>query len=84
MWGHLFCGVNTNIVTGVDATPGSSNDALFLRPLVADTARHFNIAEVSVDGAYLSRGNLRAVQAVGVIPYMSVKTNSVGRWGHHK
>jgi transposase len=81
---HLMCGVKTNIVTSVDVTPTDSADALFLAPFVQTTARNFDVDEVSGDKAYLSKKNLRAVQAVGGTAYIPFKVNSVGHQGHHK
>ena len=81
---HIFTGVQTNIVTTADATPGHSNDAPYLPSFVVATARNFNVEEVSVDKAYLSKRNLRAVVAVGAVPYIPFKTNSVGHQGDHR
>ena len=39
---------------------------------------------MSADKAYLSKKNLRAVQAVGGTAYIPFKTNSTGHQGHHK
>ena len=80
---HLMCGVKTNIVTSVEVTPTESADAPFLSPFVQTTAQNFNVDEVSGDKAYLSKKNLRAVQAVGGRAYIPFKINSVGHQGHH-
>ena len=81
---HLMCGVKTNIVTSVEVTPANANDAPFLPPLLKATAQHFNVTEVSADKAYLSKRNLREVQAVGGKAYIPFKSNSVAHQGHHK
>jgi transposase len=81
---HLMCGVKTNIVTSVEVTPTDSADAPYLAPFVQTTARNFKVVEVSGDKAYLSKRNLRAVQAVGGTAYIPFKTNSVSHQGHHK
>lgn len=77
---HLMCGVSTNIVTSVEATPTESADVRFLPALVQATARTFDVREVSGDKAYSSRKNLHAVQAVGGTAYIPFKsrTNGVG------
>ena len=62
---HLLCGVKTNIVTAVEVTATPTNDSPFLAPFVRATAQNFDVQEVSADKAYLSKKNLRAVQAVG-------------------
>lgn len=75
---HVMTGVTTNVVTAVTVTTGSVNDAPILPELVAATDRRFKIAEVSADKAYLSRGNLDAIEAVGAVPYVPFKSNSKG------
>ena len=76
---HLMCGVKTNIVTAVEVTETESADAPYLPPFVETTARGFEVSEVSGDKAYVSRKNLRAVQAVGATPYIPFRANSVAR-----
>jgi hypothetical protein len=44
---HAMCGVRTNIITGVQTSEGTANDSPYLKQLVEDTARHFEISEVS-------------------------------------
>jgi transposase len=73
---HACVGVTTNIVTAVRVTDSYANDAPELPALVTSTAEHFMPAEVSADKAYLSRGNLDAIEAVGAIPYIPFKSNS--------
>src|SRR5215211_2803819 len=48
-----------------------------LRSLVARTAQHFGIEEVSADKAYLSRKNLNAVETVGAMPFIPFKSNTL-------
>ena len=81
---HVMCGVTTNIVTSVEVTPDQSAHANYWTPFVQRTAQNFTINEVSGDKAYLSRRNLRAVQAVGGVAYIPFKVNSVGHTSHHK
>ncbi len=80
---HLICGVNTHIVTSVEATPYESADTLQLPQLVNQTAKTFAINEVSADKAYSDRKNLKAVQAQGGIAYIPFKSNSTGSGDHH-
>ena len=75
---HIMCGVQTNIVTAVEVTDVHSNDAPHMIPFVETTARNFNVKEVSADKAYLSKKNLRAIQAVGGAAYIPFKSNSIG------
>lgn len=86
---HLMCGVDTHVITSVEVTPTETADAPQFVPLVAATARNFNVLEVSADKAYSSRKNLRAVAAIEATPYIPFKnrTNGLGNsfdglWNH--
>jgi transposase len=74
---HLMCGVNTKVVTAVDISGWAANDTTYFVPLVERTAAHFGIEEVSADKAYLSHKNLNAVQAVGAMPFIPFKSNTL-------
>ena len=80
---HAICGVTTNIIITAVATETDSADSPFLEPFVETTAEHFTVRELSADKAYLSKGNLRAVKAVGGTAYIPFKTNSKAIT-HHK
>ena len=81
---HAACGVKTNIITAAAATAHDSHDSPFFAPFVERTAERFTIADVSGDKAYLSKANLRAVEAVGGTAYIPFKVNSKAHQGHHK
>ena len=74
---HIMCGVKTNIVTAVEVTETAAHDSPFFPGLVQDTARNFDVQEVSADKAYPSRNNLREVEAVGGTAYIPFKSNSL-------
>ncbi len=74
---HLMCGVNTKVVTAVDISGWTAHDTNYFIPLVARTAQHFEVREVSADKAYLSRKNLNAVEAVGAMPFIPFKSNTL-------
>jgi transposase len=80
---HLMCGVKTHVVTSVEATPYQSADTTQLPILVAQTAKMFDVREVSADKAYSDRRNLHAVQAVGGTAYIPFKISSTGKGDHH-
>ena len=82
--GHIACGKVTNIITDVAVTATESADAPFLAPFVETTAKHFDVREVWADKAYISKKNLRAVEAVGGTAYIPFKSNSNPTNGHHK
>lgn len=74
---HLIVGVRTHVVTGVEVTGWSANDAPYLSSLVRATATNFDVREVSADKAYLSRHNLAAIEKVGAAPFIPFKSNNV-------
>jgi transposase len=74
---HLMCGVKTHIVTSVEISP--SGDAPQLPGLVANTAKNFQIKDVSADRAYSSKQNLHAIEAVNAMPYIPFKENAVSQ-----
>ncbi len=74
---HLMCGVSTKVVTAVDISGWAANDTTYFVPLLARTAQHYEVREVSADKAYLSRKNLNAVEAVGGMPFIPFKSNTV-------
>jgi transposase len=73
---HVMVGTVTNAVTG--AKVSGEADCPVLPELLARTAKRFNVKEVAGDKAYLSKGNLEAIDAVGAIPFIPFKSNSVG------
>lgn len=78
---HIMCGVQTNIITSVEATPFESNDAAQFPKLVADTAKHFDMAEITADKAYGTRKNHHAAKRVGATAYIPFKSNATGLGG---
>lgn len=73
---HVMIGTVTNVVTGVKVS--NEGDCPVLPELVARTAKAFHVKEVSADKAYLSKKNLEAIDAVGAVPFIPFKSNSVG------
>lgn len=74
---HVICGVRTHIVTSAEVSGWAANDTTFFRPLLASTAEHFAIGDVSADKAYLSRKNVDYVEKFGGTPFIPFKSNSV-------
>lgn len=74
---HVMCGVRTHIVTSAEVSGWSANDTNYFRPLLASTAEHFTIGDVSADKAYLSRANVDYVEKFGGTPFIPFKSNSV-------
>lgn len=73
---HVMIGTVTNVVTGVKVS--GEGDCPLLPELLAQTAKKFKVKEVSGDKAYLSKKNLEAIEAVGAVPFIPFKSNSVG------
>lgn len=73
---HVMIGTATNVVTS--AKVSSEADCPVLPELLRSTAQRFRVAEVSGDKAYLSKDNLEAIEAVGAVPFIPFKINSVG------
>lgn len=73
---HIMIGTATNVVTS--AKVSSEADCPLLPELLRSTAQRFRVAEVSADKAYLSKANLEAIEAVGAVPFIPFKINSVG------
>lgn len=76
---HLICGAKTNIVTHVVITDGNKADSPQFPELVRETAKFFEVREVSADKAYSSRENLQTVWDLGGIPYIPFKSGATGR-----
>ena len=78
MWikAHVISGVKTNIITSVEVTRGESNDSPQLPRLVQECSKNFALSEVVCDKAYLSKGNFKAIEEVGAIPFIPFKSNS--------
>lgn len=56
---HVMCGVKTNIVTSAEISGAHDHDTNYFPPLVNETAKRFNVKEVSADKAYSSYANHR-------------------------
>jgi len=47
---HIICGVKTNVVTSVEVSGAHDHDTNFFPSLFNETAKRFNVKEVSADG----------------------------------
>ncbi len=74
---HLVCGVKTHIVTSVDISGWEAHDTTYFAPLVEETARHFRMAEITADKAYLSHRNTAIAESVDAVPFIPFKSNTV-------
>ena len=76
---HISTGVTTNIVADVIITDEYGADSPQFEPLVRGTAQNFTINEISADGIYSSRKNLRLVDSYGGTAYIPFKKNATGK-----
>jgi transposase len=79
---HIMTGVKTNIVTAIEIHDRDASDTKQLPALVATTAEHFAMAEVSADKAYGSIQNADAIASVGATPFIAFKANHSGTGSH--
>src|SRR3990167_4024243 len=73
---HFMTGVKSNIITSVKITTEFDNDSPELKALVNETAKNFEMEEVSADKAYLSKDNLELIEEKGAVPYIPFKSNN--------
>jgi transposase len=73
---HIMCGVTTNVVTAVEVSGAHDHDTNFFPALFNETAKRFNVEEVSADAAYSSYANHRLVDNKGAVPYIDFKEGS--------
>ncbi len=78
---HIAVGTRTHVVTAVEISERYSNDSPIMPALLEETAKRFQIVEVSADKAYASENNFQAIAKVGAtafIPFKSYTTGAVG------
>ena len=73
---HFVTGTKSNIITSVKITPEYDADCPQLPELAKDTAKYFDMEELSGDKAYLSRENFETINNLGGTFYVPFKTNS--------
>ncbi len=81
---HVMCGVKTHVVTAVEIHDRNASDTKQLPALLATTAEHFTVAEVSADKAYGSIKNINTITDLGATPYIPFKSIHSGRGSHRR
>ena len=77
---HICCGVNTNIVTGVEVGMENSADSPQFIPLAGKTYKNgFKIEEISADKAYSSRDNYGYIDEIGGTAFIPYRSNATGK-----
>ncbi len=75
---HFVNGAKSNIITSVKITTENDADCPQLKEMAKDTAKYFNMEELSGDKAYLSKDNFELVNSLGGTFYAPFKSNSKG------
>lgn len=73
---HIFTGIKTNIVSGIEVTKGREHDSPSFKEVFNQTRDNFKIKEVSGDSAYCSWKNFNLVAGIGAKPYFKFKKNN--------
>lgn len=81
---HMMCGVKTNVVTAIEIHGRDTHDGTQLPALVATTAKHFPIGDVSADKAYGSVRNADTIAALGGTPFIAFKSTNTGAGSHRR
>ncbi len=72
---NIISGVKTNCICSAKITKGASHESPYFKELLDDTAKIFNIKEVSADAGYLSKDNVQAISDIGAAPFIMGKKN---------
>ena len=73
---HLVVGVKTNMIARAAISPGSHHDHPYFRPLVIETAKHFDVETVVADLGYSSRSNYELGGELGLQVRIPFKENT--------
>ena len=73
---HLVVGVKTNVIARAAISPGSHHDHPYFRPLVIETAKHFDVETVVADLGYSSRSNYQLGGELGLQVRIPFKENT--------
>jgi len=72
---HIISGIKTNVICSAKVTRGNVHESPLFKPLLDDTAKVWNIKEVSADAGYLSRDNVQAIAKIEAAPFIMGKKN---------
>ena len=73
---HLVLGCNTNVVARAAVSLGRRNDSPYFRPLVIETAKHFDVEMVVADMGYTSHRNYEVGSRLGCEVRIPFKGNT--------
>ncbi len=78
---HICCGVKTNIVTAAEIHQRNSNDSPILPSLLSETAKSFDVQEMSADKQYASESNFQAIADHGAKAFIPFRVGTTGSSG---
>lgn len=85
---HIISGIKTNVICSAKVTKGAAHESPHFKSLLDDTAKVFNIKELSADSGYLSKENVKAISKKCAAPYIKGKKgvnvpnkNATSPWG---
>lgn len=73
---HVMVGTRANVVTSIELSDCKGGDTTYFAPLVQQTAKDWDVTEISADKAYLTKSNCELVEQVGATPYIPFKSNT--------
>lgn len=74
---HVVCGTHTGIISEVKVSKGTAADSPFLKELIGNTHKRFDIQRVCADAGYLSRKNVQFIENVKARPFIMPKKNTI-------
>lgn len=80
---HIICGTHTGIITEARISKGLAADSPFLKELVGNTSKRFNLKRVCADAGYLSRENVQFIEDVKAKPFIMPKKNVTDKCRGH-
>jgi transposase len=75
---HVMTGVKTNVVTAVEIKERNAGDVTQMPALMNQTAKNFQMTEVSADKAYSCIFNMEEATRHGATPFIDFKKNARG------
>lgn len=72
---YIITGCKTNCVCAAKVTEGTEHESPHFKGLLKETAKVFNIKELSADAGYLSRENVEAISKIGSVPFIMGRKN---------
>lgn len=85
---NIISGTKSNIICIARITKGTTHESPYLKEMLQEAAKDFNIKQVSADAGYLAKNNVKAIADIGAIPFIKPKKNTsiprrgpISAWG---